>query len=293
VLGSRFRVKRQLDLADVGDDDGPAMLEALHRCAAIRGFGNGPDGHSADGDPLRGQLPGIGRKRGNFFHNRHAAGDLSEDRVLAVELQLVGDADEELAAGAVGVAGDQDGSQCAPLAGAVVELGLELAQAPCSVAIPGGWIAGQRIAGLDDAVRDDPEERQSVKKTLVGQFQKMGHVLGRVIREEADDNGTEIRLQHGFDPGRVRRHRRSGGGLRGEYGSQGDDSGQVAGQAAHGGLLIMGWCSPPSARTDRPQPAHRAGGPAKHAFPGSAGWTARAPRTPRPPGGPSRGRPCR
>ena len=107
---------------------------------------------------------------------------------MAVEELGVAEADEELAAGAVGVLGARGGEH-APDVRAVVELGLDLVAGIAGA--PAGFVRdvfGERVAALDHEAFHDAMERGAVVEPLAGELLEVLDVAGGDVGPELDDH---------------------------------------------------------------------------------------------------------
>ena len=73
-------------------------------------------------------------------------------------------------------------------------------------------IVEKGIATLDQAVREDPEERAVIVVAFTREADEPGHVLGRFVGCEFKAEDAEICIDHGFEfvGGRLLGERRSG-----------------------------------------------------------------------------------
>ncbi len=143
---------------------------------------------------------GADRYLGDPFGHVDALGDVSEDGKLAVERGLRKEAHEELRAVAIGLIGNARGGNRAPLVLQAADFGgqqVEAAGAPESAGRFG--VLEQRIAALNDAVRDHAKEGAAVVIPLAGQGEELRHVFGRLVRGEFEAEGAEIGSHHRFE----------------------------------------------------------------------------------------------
>src|SRR5204863_8391037 len=89
-----------------------------------------------------------------------------------------------------------------------VALEAQLAHAACAVARALRWVLRERIAALDDAVRDHAVEDRSVVRALARTRDEMRHVIWRGIREQIEHDRSHARLQHGLLVLKLRRSER-------------------------------------------------------------------------------------
>src|SRR5688500_15752713 len=111
----------------------------------------------------------------------HAFDDLAPDRVLAVEEAALVQADEELAVGAVRVAGPRHRGGTADM-GLAAELGAKVGLGRAAGAGAG------RIAALRHEAVDDPVEGDAVVKPLFGELANARDMAGGEIGPQADDD---------------------------------------------------------------------------------------------------------
>ena len=121
----------------------------------------------------------------------------------AVEPRLVDDADEELRAAAVGLAGDHHRGDGPPRVPLRVELGRDEAQAAAAVHVPAGRILRQRVAALHDPVPHHAVEDRAVVLPRLGQRDEQPDVVRCVLGQQVDDDGAEVRLEHALPAGHL------------------------------------------------------------------------------------------
>src|SRR3990170_1392689 len=116
-------------------------------------------------DPLVRKVSGVARRVHYLVGYLHAAGNLAEDRILAVqEVRILHDY-EELRARAVRVLGTGH-REYAPLVRDVVELCRHIPARPAGAVHPRVRPLGVRVSALDHEARDDPVEYRPVVETL-------------------------------------------------------------------------------------------------------------------------------
>jgi len=117
----------------------------------------------------------------------HAVDHLAPDRVLAVEVRRVREADKELAIGAVGVAGARR-SDGAALERRVAELGRQVG------VLGAAGARSSRIAGLRHEARDHAVEFEAVVEPLLGEQLGPLDVLRREIGPQLNRHLARLQL---------------------------------------------------------------------------------------------------
>ena len=130
----------------------------------------------------------------------HAFVDASEGGELAVQRGLRRDADEELGAVAIGLAGDADGGDDAAFVLEVAEFAGELIEAAGAPEFAGRFgVFEQGVAALDDAVGDDAVEGAAIVEALAGEGEEVLDVFRRFVGGELDAEDTEVGGDDGFE----------------------------------------------------------------------------------------------
>ena len=172
----------------------------------------------ADGD--REHLDPIGhppllvhRRFGDRLHHFEALDDTPKHRDGPVEGDLVGDGDEELAAGAIGLARLQHGRDRATRHRLAVELLRQHTEAAGAIHRPFGRVLGQRVAALDEPHPQGAVKRRLVERALASLCDEVADVIGRDLGQQLDDE----RAARGLDDGLLALHvgRRQGRGEQG------------------------------------------------------------------------------
>src|SRR5687767_1095530 len=118
---------------------------------------------------------------------RSAFDDARKNRVTAVEAGLIRHRNEELRAGTVGLPGNlgrRDGAASLLL---IVALGLEDIEAAGTVSPARRRVFRHRVAALDDAVLDHPEEGGAVVRSGLRGLDEQRHVIRRAIGQQVHD----------------------------------------------------------------------------------------------------------
>jgi len=206
VLGRLVRVEADRHRAERRLEHGLVLLELLRGLACERhrrGRRRVADRHRRDDDTLERDIPVAGRGHArDLVDDLHPFAHAAKQRVLAGQRRLVGDAHEELRSRAVGLPGPQrraDGTARERLG---VHLGANHPEAPRPVLRGLGWILRQRIATLDERIRDHAMEQRVRKRAIRRQLHEIPDVVRRQIRPQVDDE----RPQRGLDDGLFARH---------------------------------------------------------------------------------------
>src|SRR4051794_21844834 len=166
---------------------------ALRRAAAAHARPLAREGHCLDADRLDRAVAAVGLRRADALDHVLTAGDLAEDRVLAVQPgALVRGDDEELRP--VGVRPRVGHGQRPAHDLVVVDLVLEL--------VAGTARAGAlRAAALDHEVGDDAVEDEPVVEALTGELLEVADGLRGVLVEQLEGDLAFARLHHGLGHG--------------------------------------------------------------------------------------------
>ncbi len=122
------------------------------------------------------------RRLRDLLHHVHAFVDAPEGGELAVQRRLRRDADEELRAVAIRLAGNADRGDHAALVLEVAELAGELVEAAGAPEFARRFrIFQQRVAALNDAVRHHAMEGAAVVESLARERDEVLDVLGRFV----------------------------------------------------------------------------------------------------------------
>ena len=155
---------------------------------------------------------------GDLLHDVHPFVDAPEGGELAVERGLRRDADEELGAVAIGLAGNADGGDDAALVLEVAEFAGELIEAAGAPEFAGRFgVLEQGVAALDDAVGYDAMKGAAVVEALAGEGEEVLDVFGRFVGGELDAENAEVGGDDGFQ---------IVGGLPQRYGQRAEEEGE-------------------------------------------------------------------
>src|SRR5262249_11495277 len=125
--------------------------------------------------------------------------DVTEGCELPVELKLIGNTNEELRTGAVGLTRQDRRDDGALSKWDLADLRLESqVEAAGTILRPRGWILGFRVSRLNNPVRHGDVEYVPVVKTLAGQLDELPHMVWSFRRIELHDELSGGRVENGL-----------------------------------------------------------------------------------------------
>jgi hypothetical protein len=125
---------------------------------------------------------------------------LTEDGVLIGQRRLIREEDEELIAGAVWLARDQDGGHRPAGERRGPRLGLHHVLSACAVLRALGRILRERVASLHHPVPHHRVKRRAVVAPFLRDFREIRHLVRRRLGRQIDDE----RAERGFNDGLLR-----------------------------------------------------------------------------------------
>ncbi|CUQ67812.1 protein of unknown function [Candidatus Nitrospira inopinata] len=147
-----------------------------------------------DPDRLQRVVPFVTRDGGDLIDDVEAPEDFPKDGIAPIKAVIVIQADEELravvveVAGAVALAGHFGHGDGAALVGAVVRFGRKKIAGPSGAVQGSIRLFAERIAALEQKARYDAVERGAVEESQPGEIEKVFDVTRGVVGIEANGN---------------------------------------------------------------------------------------------------------